>query len=321
METARAKHGRPFGGVRSRLDRLLNRRDDLYSFVGSVAPLWKAFNYVLAQRRVAALRKAAPPTPIISLGNLRMHLDPSEPHDLRLFELAGDRALYEPETSAFVAEHLAEGDSFADVGANNGYFSLLAAGLVGPRGVVYAFEPAAPAFSRLLRNVELNQAVNVRPYRLAIGARDGAASLHRSREEDGLNSLVPLGSIGSARDKDEVQVRPLDKVVGNQPLHLIKVDVEGTELEVLQGATRVIRRSPRIAIVMEHSRAALRRQRRDPDEVLGFVRSLGLSTYELFGPGLRREVRSHHDLSRGLTNLCAFREDSSPVPAPRTTPR
>lgn len=76
-----------------------------------------------------------------------------------------------------MAERLKPGDVFVDVGANIGYFSLLASKLVGPGGRVVAIEASPEVFDLLRRNLELNKAHNVRAVNVAISDREGSLQL------------------------------------------------------------------------------------------------------------------------------------------------
>lgn len=83
----------------------------------------------------------------------------------------------EPLLSEWLHARLARNDCFYDVGANIGFYSVLAGHLVGPGGSVVAFEPALQNAARLYANVALNELTNVAVCPLAIGARDTTATL------------------------------------------------------------------------------------------------------------------------------------------------
>jgi precorrin-6B methylase 2 len=76
--------------------------------------------------------------------------------------------VWEPRITGWVSRHLAPGDTFIDVGANIGYYSLLASPLVGKTGTVVAIEASPRTFDDLLFNLELNNVSNVRPVNVAV---------------------------------------------------------------------------------------------------------------------------------------------------------
>jgi FkbM family methyltransferase len=147
--------------------------------------------------------------------------------------------VYEISGTRFVESVLEPGMTVVDVGANGGYYSLIAARLVGSQGHVHAFEPAAGPFERLKRNRALNRFQNVTINRTAVAAIPGRSTMYPSAVEsnDGLGSLLrghdrlPVG--------EDVSVITLDHYVQTLPdkrIHLVKVDVEGSEAEVFTGA-------------------------------------------------------------------------------------
>jgi FkbM family methyltransferase len=143
---------------------------------------------------------------------------------------------YERETQQALADILRPGDAFWDIGAHVGFFSLLGARMVGPAGHVLALEPV-PANIRLLRrSLQLNDVRNVRVEAAAVAAQSGTAHMspHRrgamwrlTREPDEAELVVPC--------------RTLDGLAANGPgPAVVKIDVEGAELDVLAGAKRLL---------------------------------------------------------------------------------
>ena len=115
----------------------------------------------------------------------KMLLDPYSNHDLGFYRNYKMHRLYEPETSKFIVKTLKKGDTFIDIGANNGYFSLMASILVGSTGKVYAFEPTPDSFKRLQTNVHVNKFKNIKLFECALGDKDGKIKLNVSKKEDG----------------------------------------------------------------------------------------------------------------------------------------
>ncbi len=141
-------------------------------------------------------------------------------------------------SSVFVA-HIAAGSLVIDVGANIGEYSMLAARTTREKGHVIAYEPNPGACARLERNVALNHLSNVEISPHALGSEDAEAVLRVPHDESGLGTLR-VGAFGS---EYRVEVRRLDGLMSHRDvsrLSVLKVDVEGLELQVFEGAERTI---------------------------------------------------------------------------------
>jgi len=146
---------------------------------------------------------------------------------------------YEEHTAALMARLLQPGDRFVDVGANIGYLTLHAAGLVGPTGSVLAFEPLASARESLVRNVALNRASHVSVLGDAVSDRTGTTVLNIGPEHH--TSTSSLLQVAAGLGEVAVPSVRLDDAISDSPrVRLIKIDVEGAEQLVLDGAGRVL---------------------------------------------------------------------------------
>ena len=133
-----------------------------------------------------------------------------------------------------IAACLRRGDTFVDVGANLGALSLRAATVVGPEGRVHAIEPHPVTFDYLRRNVELNGLRNISMHNTALGAEQGIVHFTSKLHDDQNQASTGPGI--------EVKCTTLDELLGDavERVDLLKVDVEGFELFVLQGAARLL---------------------------------------------------------------------------------
>jgi FkbM family methyltransferase len=177
----------------------------------------------------------------------------------------GDRAA----TPAFLRRYLGPGDIVVDVGANVGTTALAAAVAVGDAGRVLAIEPHPRTFRFLLDNLELNGARNVRACAVAIGAREGAASFSDELWDDA-NRVVEDAS-------GRVPLKRLDEVVDVPAIDLLKVDVEGYELRVLEGAERVLARTA--CVYLESWEEAYQRYGYTTQDVLELLRERGFAVF------------------------------------------
>lgn len=150
---------------------------------------------------------------------------------------------YEPDVRAALLHFLKPGATFVDCGANVGYFSVMAQQIVGSRGLVVSIEANPATFSLLERNLACNGdaiAINC-----ALMSHAAETQLFVPREGDVYSSLRKGGLVGGEGVQTiRVTGRTLDQVAASlqlRRLDLLKVDIEGGELDVLRSATRVIR--------------------------------------------------------------------------------
>jgi len=142
----------------------------------------------------------------------------------------------EPELVAFLIRAVRPGDIVVDAGANVGLFTMLMSRLVGPRGMVHAFEPHPDTAGRLDRNVALNRATNVLVHEIALWDACRDLTLYTCFEP-GLASLRPYDGWTGSRT---VRTERLDRILPDPP-RLIKLDVEGSELNALKGCEKWLR--------------------------------------------------------------------------------
>jgi FkbM family methyltransferase len=167
---------------------------------------------------------------------------------------------------------LKSGMTVLDVGANIGYFSALASGLVGSSGQVHAFEPMPQNLSRLRQNLSAFRWAY--PYPYAVGDATGTAEIYFNESEAGWASLL----IGHDLElRAEIDLIRLDDWVRDHAVNRIdfmKMDIEGGEFHALQGAQEMLSRF-RPVIVAELNAVCLARDHRKPEDVLALLRGLG----------------------------------------------
>lgn len=143
---------------------------------------------------------------------------------------------YERFTEAFFRRYLREGDIFLDVGANIGYFTRIAGRLVGPAGHVHAFEPMPSAIRLLRKNSE--HLPNISIHEIAL-------SDHRGNSDFSIRKQGETSSLGGdpqAAKMIRVRTDTIDNLFSaHDRVDVIKIDVEGYEHEVLQGARDTLR--------------------------------------------------------------------------------
>lgn len=153
----------------------------------------------------------------------------------------------EPEQTAAMAEVIRPGSVFFDIGANVGYYTVLASRLVGEAGKVVAFEPVPRNIEFLRQHIELNSAANVILKPLAVSDRQGTVRF----------SLGPDSAMGHIGEDGELEVATttLDDVVSELGItpDVMKIDVEGAEREVFRGAARMFEAARPVIFLSTHS--------------------------------------------------------------------
>jgi FkbM family methyltransferase len=161
----------------------------------------------------------------------------------------GDTAGYilgfsEPAVQRTLVAHLRPGDVYFDVGTHVGFLALLGSRLVGVRGAVHCFEPVPENVAALQRNLMLNATSNTAVHQVALGDRDGTASMDPTSR----NITANFRDDGQV----EVEVARLDSMTQLPSPHVVKVDVEGAETQVLNGARGMLARCRPLLVIEIH---------------------------------------------------------------------
>ncbi len=183
----------------------------------------------------------------------------------------------EPNEMAFLDRFLQAGMTFIDVGANEGLFALLGGAKVGPGGTVWAFEPSRRELRQLQANVHRNPNLPIEVFPCALANRSGTAALKIAEATHaGQNTLGEFGYKIGAEADEVVSVRKLDDLVTERQLKrldLIKIDVEGAEAKVVEGAGRTLEKF-RPVVLFELMEKALISQKSSVIRLLNQFRAL-----------------------------------------------
>ena len=184
---------------------------------------------------------------------------------------------------------LRPGDNFVDVGANIGALTIVGSKLVGPRGRVFSLEPHPRTIKYLRGNLRFNRAGNVEVIHAAAGEKEGDILLTDKRADD-QNSISTAGV--------NVPLRTLDSVLPDMRVRLLKIDVEGFELIVLKGATRILQQTDLVYF----------------ESWEGHFTKFGYGTRDVITfldqHGFRVNCEEEH-ISRTIENLLAIREGAA----------
>jgi FkbM family methyltransferase len=177
---------------------------------------------------------------LVKAGLCKFFLIKKDDFVLRFYPSAMSKSLWVDkndriEDENFFRRYLKPGNVVVDVGANIGSLTLVASSMVKESGKVYAIEPHPQIYQYLCSNIQLNQRNNIRSLNFAVGNMEG--SIHFSNiTTDDMNSILNNEDIGIS-----VPIKTLDTILLNEPvIHLLKIDVEGYEKNVLMGAMKII---------------------------------------------------------------------------------
>jgi FkbM family methyltransferase len=210
-----------------------------------------------------------------------------------------DRAL-----ETWLSAWLRPGDTYVDVGAHVGFYVSLALAAIDHSGRVIAFEPLDDNYEKLSMSVRevSDRYANVEVHRAAVGATPGQSTLFRPTGEWEHQayraSLVPGSNRAPHRP---VPVVTLDDTLGPVACRLLKIDVEGAEVDVLRGARSFLSRRQAEAVLIELNPTALRDANTTTDELVALLSSFGYRAYEIVGATL--EPRTEVEVRGEFANL------------------
>jgi FkbM family methyltransferase len=189
--------------------------------------------------------------------------------------------LYEPPVTRVFQRQLRPGGTAMDVGANWGYFTLLAAASVGSSGAVVSLEPDPRQYDALARNVEMNGFTHVTTVRAAASARSGRVTLLGYADEEANRGVTRIaagtdrGATDAAR-QFEVDAVTIDGLMPQvREVDLVKIDVEGAEDLVLEGMREGLSLHRYRAVLLELHPKLLEARGVDPESCLTLLQQYG----------------------------------------------
>ncbi|MGE0886145.1 MAG: FkbM family methyltransferase [Blastocatellales bacterium] len=223
--------------------------------------------------RLLRLRNEA----LIQIDGIKAYVDLCDP---RMFMVFGELRDDTPE-ARIMQSLMSAGDTFIDVGANHGSYSLVAAGYVGTSGKVLAFEPQPRLASLIRKSFAVNGYSNAEVYEIACSDHSGQAEFYLPENSSGTAGIYRAFSANSAHQKIQVRLERFDDLIEWQALPgriFLKLDVEGSELAFLRGAEQMLRhRKP--YIVLEINPDSAQAAGYSTEEILSFLISLGYGKF------------------------------------------
>lgn len=190
---------------------------------------------------------------------------------------------------------LKKGDVVIDVGAYiDGWYSLLAAKLVGEEGRVYAFEPHPLYYKLFKNNIKLNNITNIMSFKRGVSDKVGQFNFY----EGGIGSSIIKGHVEDVTEKIggknygrtiKIKTTTLNKFVKEKQIKhiaLMKIDVEGAEMKVLKGATNILKEADGPDFIVEVVDDYLKRGGSSKQELLSYMNTFGYKPYYFTQSGL-----------------------------------
>jgi FkbM family methyltransferase len=210
---------------------------------------------------------------------------------------------YEPEVQKVFTSLIKPGMTVYDVGANVGFLAVLAARLVGPGGHVICFEPLAVNIEAIRHNAAINSFANISIVPEALGTEDGVAEFLLF-DDVGWGRLSDSGAPGLSSGSLTIPVRSLTTAIDEHHLpspDVIKVDIEGGEIGMLEGSRNVLSRCRPVLLIELHGTNepvdAILREQKYSAYLLGESRPMAQAPWDAFAIGVPSEDRARCELA------------------------
>ncbi len=226
------------------------------------------------------------------LNSFLMELDLSQWSDRSAFFLG---RWYSLPIQKLLEQVLKQGDEVVDIGANVGMFSLAARNIVGSESRIYSFEPNPEPRKKLNRNIEINQIKNIKVYPVGLGEIEEQLTLYVPYINSGEGSLSRFSDHEYEAEKCyevKVEIKVGDDLLQAAAPRLVKIDVEGAEVGVLNGISKLIDRC-RPLIIAEYEPKHMSRFGYTFDDILAIAQS---HSYKVFKLSLTK-FSGHYHLS------------------------
>lgn len=281
---------------------ILQQAIRLYKKQGLIILTYAILLY-LVRKYLEFLNKRKLPTSerylVKEINNSKMYLDVTDQGLSQDLIVDGVRESYFLET---VKNEVKEDDIVVDIGANIGYYALLQARIAGERGKVYAIEPVPENIELLRRNIRLNEYSNVEVYQLAIGDKNGFATIYVPKERNRSSMRQPTSYIESGTVEEiNVEIITLDDFLkGKLYPDIIRMDVEGYEYQIIKGMKKILEKQLPLTLFMEFHFEALQRE-----ESIEILQTLKEAAFEIADVTFELGIRgfSHH---RFLWRIASF---------------
>jgi FkbM family methyltransferase len=226
-----------------KIKKLINTLHNLYNVSkGRKFPFRSILRFILLQLYFLLINKKKK---IALFNKLQLYVEKGSAGSTSFFYFK----LPDYEEMSFMLDNLSKGDLFVDIGSNIGGWSLLAAG---NQANVIAIEPVPSTYSRLLKNIQLNPTVEIQPLNIGVSSFEG--NLKITTDNDTMNKILGEKEtyLGTTH---YIPVTTIDKILEGKNPAIIKVDVEGHELEVIKGMLKTLSNNSIKGLIIETFRS------------------------------------------------------------------
>ena len=231
--------------------------------------------YSIIRKIMFSLWKHFTPEFVMTEGH-KIYLDPKDSLGLSL------DPNYEPQETQLLKKIIKKNSTVIDIGANIGYFTLLLAKLVGPDGKVFSFEPDPNNFSILEKNVKINGYSNVILTQKAISDKTETTKLYLCKYSNGMHRIYQSEI---CEGYVEIESSKLDdffeSVKFNGNIDFIKIDTEGSEVNVIRGIKNIINMNENIKILIEFEPWSIVQSGHSPKELLTEIENHGIKIFPI----------------------------------------
>lgn len=216
---------------------------------------------------------------IIEIQGSKMYINSNEEYYTMRQTLSeyAKNLVHEKTTTELFKKTVKDGDVVLDLGANIGYFTLLAAKLAGPKGKVFSFEPEPKNFSYLKKNIEINNYFYASPNQKAVSDQNGKTKLFFCSYDSGhhtINQKSGIDAYSHGRKVEEqaieIETVALDSFLSGKTDHVdvIKMDVEGAEALALSGMDKILKNNQNIKMFVEFFPMLIEKMGSSPEEFI-----------------------------------------------------
>ena len=213
-------------------------------------------------------------------------------------------------TTNVFKEYLKPGMVVLDLGANIGFYTMLARSLVGPRGKVFAFEPSPHNVGLIKASAKTNHFDNVTIIEAAVADKVGKATLYLAPDyitEHSLHDYYENPKPNAKQNQTIVRVTTVDsflkKQVGNMKIDFIKMDIEGSETKALKGMKETLQKNDRLILITEFWINGFYLSNSTPEKYLKAIQKFGFKIY--FIDDFKQSV--YHVSIKQLLEIAKFR--------------
>ncbi len=256
--------------------------------------------------------------------DLKLQLDLNQPTQNGILQSLQATQTYEPCVFKTLLNILQPGDTFIDIGAHVGFFTVLAGHLVGPTGHIIAVEPIEENFKALEQHVKINDLSNTQLINAIISEIDGDAEIYFNADNDGGHALWDPGAHQFNQKSQQhktvlpVASKTLDTLLNENKLSTVKsvkIDTEGAEVNILRASQNILKQQVVDFFICELNGFALAQMGFSQDDLFACVRNHG---YEIYLPQEDGSLPRHLPLgsrleSKYIINLLIAKPQLIPI--------